>query len=129
MGPNVALDNARTAALAYSRARDDRHNTRRLTEAADELWESFATLNEWLSRGGFLPEAWDHGYAGPDQMPEWTPEHIVLVRDGIRLRKVEHEVVSFVGTFTSEDVVPDAEVTDVWDRAFVADDVEAGEDQ
>ena len=54
MDPNEALKNARTA-LAIIRS--DRDGT--VTEEAQEnLADAFEALDEWLMKGGFLPEWW-----------------------------------------------------------------------
>jgi len=52
MDPNAALANLR-ALVAESEAGDvDPRDT------AEEFHEQFAALDEWLSKGGFLPTAW-----------------------------------------------------------------------
>lgn len=51
MDPNTALEEIRASLATY-----------RLVGSADEvvksLVEHFEALDEWLSRGGFLPRAW-----------------------------------------------------------------------
>jgi hypothetical protein len=51
MDPNDALAEMREIAKAdQSEYHDDIHR----------LCELFIGLDEWITRGGFLPEAWDH---------------------------------------------------------------------
>lgn len=56
MDPNTALENARVAAGSVVSAIDG--NGGDLTTSADALAEAFQALDQWLSSGGFLPEAW-----------------------------------------------------------------------
>lgn len=34
-----------------------------LTASADEIAEKFAALDDWITRGGFLPYSWQQGAA------------------------------------------------------------------
>jgi hypothetical protein len=57
MDPNEALKNARHAGLDLRRERDG-GNCEDIHTAADDLAEAFEALDGWLSKGGFLPDAW-----------------------------------------------------------------------
>jgi len=61
MDPNETLRKARAAAGALIALIDGSESSvddRLLTEAED-LAEAFQALDSWLSRGGFLPTAWN----------------------------------------------------------------------
>ena len=53
MDPNTALDGARKATADIFAAQDHE-----VSEAAAELAGAFTALDEWLTKGGFLPDAW-----------------------------------------------------------------------
>lgn len=55
MDPNETL---RLLRLTVAQMRADEHPDIRKAHA-DEIAEYFDALDEWLSRGGFLPEAWE----------------------------------------------------------------------
>ena len=55
MDPDTALENAREALAVYARRYRDKGTG--LSEA-DDLADAFEALDGWLSRGGFLPDAW-----------------------------------------------------------------------
>lgn len=57
MDPNKALKKAR-AALAKVRAWQDEEGETS-PEAAEDLVDAFEALDGWLSKGGFLPQAWE----------------------------------------------------------------------
>jgi hypothetical protein len=54
MDPNAALENARNARNRYANATTEDE----AINAATDLAAAFADLDQWLTRGGFLPEAW-----------------------------------------------------------------------
>ena len=55
MDPNAALEACRQAvAVMQDETADDGDRL----DAGDRLAEHFAALDEWLSRGGFAPDAW-----------------------------------------------------------------------
>ena len=54
MDPNEALKNARALAAAILKDGETWDSATR----AEELANAFEALDEWLSKGGFLPEAW-----------------------------------------------------------------------
>jgi hypothetical protein len=56
MDPDAALDAAREALEALD-ARDERQRTWSNPEL-ESLVESFRALDEWITKGGFLPAAW-----------------------------------------------------------------------
>jgi hypothetical protein len=55
MDPNAALENARKLAAKTTHGSWD---TEKLANLGEELAETFQGLDEWLSRGGFKPDAW-----------------------------------------------------------------------
>ena len=57
MDPDVALANARQAATEIFEALDT-GDVQSLDTSASNLAESFQALDEWLTSGGFLPDAW-----------------------------------------------------------------------
>jgi hypothetical protein len=59
MDPNVALAKAREAAAILLDADDDGNFTDPATTNLGQLIESFQALDEWLSKGGFKPRAWE----------------------------------------------------------------------
>lgn len=69
MDPDKALADAR-AALTEFRANECNPDPSNSTTAAGAVAEAFGILDEWLSRGGALPAAWDdetgavHGQEG-----------------------------------------------------------------
>jgi hypothetical protein len=54
MDPDEALKNARRAVKRYI----DEQDPQRLALASADLVDAFAALDGWLSKGGFLPQAW-----------------------------------------------------------------------
>jgi len=52
MDPNVALANLREA------LNPEQGDSPGFEDALDNAIEAFAALDEWLSKGGFLPGAW-----------------------------------------------------------------------
>lgn len=60
MDPNETLKMARAAASAIHSADFDvgPDAEERMALAATELADAFTALDEWLSKGGFRPEAW-----------------------------------------------------------------------
>lgn len=65
MDPNEALRALRAAC-------DKLDSDEEFHDATDVLYEHFRALDEWLSRGGFLPEAWS---SAEDRLPE----HLIAV--------------------------------------------------
>lgn len=57
MNPDTALDEARFALTQFNTLKDDPTNPN-VISAAEDLADSFAALDEWITKGGFLPEAW-----------------------------------------------------------------------
>lgn len=55
MDPDLALMNCRNAARAWLETDEPDRDT----EWAETLAESFLALDEWISRGGFLPDFWN----------------------------------------------------------------------
>lgn len=53
MDPNTALDRIRTAVAAFNA--DDEFDV-------IEVMEAVESLDEWLCRGGFMPDPWARGY-------------------------------------------------------------------
>jgi len=62
MDPNTALANMRAAIAEYRRVDAERESGlatfARLAEIGAEIAESADALDGWVSRGGFLPSAW-----------------------------------------------------------------------
>jgi hypothetical protein len=58
MDPNEALKRAREAIERYQDDASLGFNTDTRLEAADKLADAFEALDEWLSKGGFLPLEW-----------------------------------------------------------------------
>jgi len=52
MDPNRALENAREAVRLHGLKPDD-------LDAFDDLVDAFEALDQWLSKGGFLPKDWE----------------------------------------------------------------------
>jgi hypothetical protein len=57
MDPNTALDNIRAAIIVAQAAADGDSNDAEI-EAWQEVGEAFQALDEWISKGGFLPDEW-----------------------------------------------------------------------
>lgn len=55
MDPDEALKKVREALVLYSRRYKDKGTG--LSEA-DDLADAFESLDDWVSRGGFLPKDW-----------------------------------------------------------------------
>lgn len=62
MDPDAALTNARSA-LAAIRAGEDSQGEL-MTDALDDLADAFEALDQWLTKGGFLPRAWRKSWRG-----------------------------------------------------------------
>lgn len=80
MDPNEALAMLRQYADAMKVT--SRHETERVYRIASTLAEQFEALDEWLSRGGFPPEAWREG---PDAFGEERTAHLYSlpeIKDG-----------------------------------------------
>ena len=59
MDPNTNLQQQRRLAAEILRLRDARKPDEfRICNLADELSELVQALDGWISRGGFLPDAW-----------------------------------------------------------------------
>lgn len=69
MDPNAAYKNLMSAVSDYEDKRGDAEGDH--IDAADEMRDAFEALNEWLSKGGFLPDAW--------KRPETPPETLSAV--------------------------------------------------
>lgn len=54
MDPNAALADLRAALKVY----DEAISKKVADEAAEQIVEAARALDEWLSKGGFAPEAW-----------------------------------------------------------------------
>ena len=54
MDPNATLEEMLEAIKKF----DDAGDSDEALEAAGDLIEAFENLNEWLSKGGLLPERW-----------------------------------------------------------------------
>lgn len=55
MDPNTALDSLRDLTTKVIRGEVDAADRE---SVADQIAETFQGLDEWLSKGGFLPEQW-----------------------------------------------------------------------
>jgi hypothetical protein len=55
MDPNTALENLRSAIRRW----DNAPNTDALLIAGEDMRQASEALDEWLSKRGFLPEAWE----------------------------------------------------------------------
>jgi hypothetical protein len=58
MDPNKALEDAREAVEVLNA---DTSTAARVMDAYEKLHASFEALDGWLSKGGFLPDAWCNG--------------------------------------------------------------------
>jgi hypothetical protein len=59
MDPNAALTNLRAAQVAFQQLADGGdYSEGELLDAGIELADAVEVLDGWLSRGGFLPDAW-----------------------------------------------------------------------
>lgn len=59
MDPNAALRTIRSIVKQVLTADQSRIDPLALQAAALEMSEAFDGLDEWLTRGGFLPEMWE----------------------------------------------------------------------
>lgn len=80
MDPNQALIDARTAVGSFRLGTQNESNDEEI-EAALQLIESFDALDEWLTKGGFLPTAWQFD---ADETPPPCPasddgQHVPMV--------------------------------------------------
>lgn len=75
MDPNETLETARGAYVEYVRAADAMDSSG-YDSSLTTLAESFNALDEWLSRGGFLPSAWRVDDVRPvaDVQAEFEPD-------------------------------------------------------
>lgn len=65
MDPNTTLANLRIALAVWSESRD----ADTINDAANNAAEAAQALDEWLSRGGFLPTPWQgRRQATPDEL-------------------------------------------------------------
>jgi hypothetical protein len=71
MDPNAALENARNAAREFIRGIDKEHPTEDILDNANTLAEAFQALDQWITRGGFLPSAWDESWQDNPDKPGW----------------------------------------------------------
>jgi hypothetical protein len=55
MDPNAALENARVAILSLAEPTDDDDEA---WDMVQQLTDAFEALDGWLTKGGFLPDAW-----------------------------------------------------------------------
>lgn len=58
MDPNEALNRLRHALLDYRLAQDQENSMDAQTHAED-IADAAEVLDEWLSKGGFLPTSWE----------------------------------------------------------------------
>jgi hypothetical protein len=58
MDPDVALQEIRTAMGDWLDAEDDALDVNSIA-AGDRLVSNFQALDDWLSKGGFLPAGWE----------------------------------------------------------------------
>jgi hypothetical protein len=71
MDPNEALKYAREALEEYRISQGGFDNAGERSDAADSLSSAFEALDGWLSKGGFLPEAWaDASYKRLDALAD-----------------------------------------------------------
>lgn len=61
MDPNETLGRLRTLAAKVIHEADTNDNVTDLESEASDLAESFQALDAWLSKQGFLPDAWKRG--------------------------------------------------------------------
>jgi hypothetical protein len=66
MDPNAALERLRELIAINVRAETDSFKS----ELADDICEVLEGLDQWLSRGGFLPKAWNRCSAIPFPLSE-----------------------------------------------------------
>lgn len=57
MDPDEALAKARAARQVI----DNETDTKKIDVAIDDVLDAFDALDEWLSKGGYLPRAWNQG--------------------------------------------------------------------
>lgn len=62
MDPNATLYRMLDRARAIIAAIDE--GSENVADDANELAEAVENLDEWIRRGGFLPDAWDAGTCG-----------------------------------------------------------------
>lgn len=73
MDPDEALRLLEEAIGAMDLYRDGVFPRPDLDRAMEQASEAFTGLNAWLTRGGFLPAAWDHGREPRDSVPTTDP--------------------------------------------------------
>lgn len=59
MDIDAALSQARSALAAIRRGEDSHGEL--MTDALADLVDAFEAIDDWLSKGGFLPSAWRNG--------------------------------------------------------------------
>ncbi len=59
MDPNATLATLRNAIIQMDAAESSADLSYQI--AAEELRDAAEALDDWLSKGGFLPDAWQHG--------------------------------------------------------------------
>ena len=65
MDPNKTLETARGIVTdILMKGEEDYRDLRDLTEEAENLAEQFLALDEWLTKGGFLPGEWSQAGGG-----------------------------------------------------------------
>lgn len=70
MDPNLCLSEIGRCCVIIELADQDRDviaGTERMASAATELAEHCRALDEWLRKGGFLPDAWELGQKRGDR--------------------------------------------------------------
>jgi hypothetical protein len=73
MDPEQALRDARAALRMI---RSGQADTQGMAEATEELANAFEDLDGWLSKGGFLPKAWNTESGTPEshESAPWTDQ-------------------------------------------------------
>ena len=61
MDPNTRLAELRELVTMVALSGGDMERTEPYPQAALELAEKFEELDEWITKGGFLPAAWQQG--------------------------------------------------------------------
>lgn len=67
MDPNAALEEFRSAYSHWEDTRGRGENLDNAVASADRMRDAMWALDEWLSKGGYLPTAWERlGYPSAD---------------------------------------------------------------